>query len=627
MKIQGYSKLTIKKVDMDKRTFEGIATTPTTDRVGDIVESEGAKFKLPLPLLWQHDSGDPIGWIHEAKVTSDGIAVKGEVADVPEPGALKERLLDAWQKIKYKLVAGLSIGFNALEYAEIKGTWGYRFTSWEWLELSAVTIPANQEATITAIKSAVKTLAASGHKFSGVSDRLKTKGIADMKTLREQLTELKEARTMKAARLSEIADAIKDESASTEEVAEFDSLEVEIGKLDNDIRIKSAEVVNAAKAQPVTSPVKAPAVHIKSNDTDDKFEGQSYTRFVIAKALAHLTQVSPLAIATQRGWHKSNPTLFNVIKAAVEGGGAGSGEWGAELVAADARYTGDFIEFLKSRTVFDRLGLREIPANVQVKGQDGTATGYWVGESKAIPASAQDFSAVNLTPLKVAALAVVSNELLRDSSPAAEMLVRDSLADASAQRIDATFLSTSAASAGVSPAGILNGVSAKSTAGNDGDGVAADLKALYADFITAKNASGLALVMNPALGKALSLMRNALGQYEYPSITQDGGTLLGDSAVTGDNVNASHFILLKPSDIYKIGDLGVEVSISREATIEMDGAPAMDSQAPTGASGAMVNMFQTESTAIKVVRPINFAKRRASAVQYVGDAAYGAAST
>ena len=130
---------------------------------------------------------------------------------------------------------------------------------------------------------------------------------------------------------------------------------------------------------------------------------------------------------------------------AVAGHGAGSGEAGAELVQADARFTGDFISYLYAQTVYNRLGLREVPANVTIKGQDGAATGYWVGESKGIPASKADFSTVSLTPLKVAALAVASMELLRDSTPAAEQLIRDALVAAAAQRIDATFVSATAA--------------------------------------------------------------------------------------------------------------------------------------------------------------------------------------
>ena len=69
---------------------------------------------------------------------------------------------------------------------------------------------------------------------------------------------------------------------------------------------------------------------------------------------------------------------------------------------------------LYAATVYDKLPLRRVPANVTIKGQDGANTGYWVGESKSIPASVADFSTVNLTPLKVGAITVSSNELLRD---------------------------------------------------------------------------------------------------------------------------------------------------------------------------------------------------------------------
>lgn len=339
------------------------------------------------------------------------------------------------------------------------------------------------------------------------------------------------------------------------------------------------------------------------------------------------TYCPPSAIAAQR-WGKSNPTLVQIIKAGeVAGGGSASGEWGAELVQADTRYTGDFINFLYAATAYDKLPLRQVPANVVIKGQDGAATGYWVGQSKAIPPSAADFSTVTLSPLKVAALAVLSNELLRDSTPAAEQLVRDALVNASAQRVDSTFFSTTAASAGVSPAGILNGLSAGSTAGNDGTGLRADVKALYSGFITAHNASNLMFVMNPSLAKSIQLMVNALGQTEFPGITTAGGTLLGDNVVTGDNVDANALILLKPSDIYRIGDLGVQVSVSNQATIEQNTTPTGDTATPAAASADITSMFQEESTAIKVVRPINFAKRRSSAVAYISDADYGAASS
>ena len=619
---KAYSTFTIKssqKNDDGSRTFEGIASTPTPDGVNDIMEPKGAQFKLPMPLLWQHDSGDPIGWITHAKVTNEGIEVKGKVADIPEEGKLKDRLLEAWQKIKIGLVRGLSIGFRPLEYNWIEATGGMHALKWKWHELSAVTIPMNEEATITAIKSA-----AIGHKvISGVTEKqVRSKGRTKM-SLREQLAMLTEARATKVARLGELTDAVKNKTASSEEVSEFDEVTGEIEAADNDIRLKKAEIVTASTAEPVPLSVKSGVtIMTKKADPDDKFKGQAFTRMLIAKAVARLDDVSPVVVAEKR-WGRTNPMLLNLIKTAVAGGGSGSGEWGAELVQADARFTGDFIEFLYSMTVYDKLPLRQIPANVTVKGQDGAATGYWTGESKPIKVSKADFSTVSLTPLKVGAIAVVSNELLRDSSPAAEQLVRDTLVEASAQRVDTTFLSADAASAGASPAGLLNGVSGGTTAGNDGAGLRADIKALYATFITAKNASGLVLVMNPALAKAIQLLVNTLGQTEFPGITQNGGTLLGDPVVTGDNVASNDLILLKPSDIYRIGDLGVQVSLSREATIEMADDPAGASDTPVAQANYPVSMWQTESTAFKVVRPINYAKRRSGVVQFITDAAYG----
>lgn len=153
---RAYSVLQVKAAEdaSGKRVFTGTATTPSTDRSGDIVEPGGAEFSLPLPLLWQHNSSDPIGWVTSATVKSTGIEIVGEIANVEEAGSLKDRLDLAWQMLKAKLVQGLSIGFNSIESNRIENTWSYRYVKWQWLELSAVTIPANGDCSINAIKSA-----------------------------------------------------------------------------------------------------------------------------------------------------------------------------------------------------------------------------------------------------------------------------------------------------------------------------------------------------------------------------------------------------------------------------------------------------------------------------------------
>lgn len=149
---RAYSMLEVKGMDDDKREIEGIASTPTPDRVGDIVEPLGAKFKVPMPLLWQHQHDKPVGEVTFAKPTKAGIPFRAKIAKIDEAGTLKDRLDEAWQSVKAKLVRAVSIGFRSLEHSYIDGTGGIRFESWEWMELSLVTIPANSEATIDAVK-------------------------------------------------------------------------------------------------------------------------------------------------------------------------------------------------------------------------------------------------------------------------------------------------------------------------------------------------------------------------------------------------------------------------------------------------------------------------------------------
>lgn len=144
---RAYSVLEIKEMDEDSGVITGIASTPTPDRMGDVVLPEGAVYELPLPLLWQHNSGEPIGHVTAAKVTRKGIEITAEVAR-----GVSDEIDRAWKLIKAGLVRGLSIGFRGIDTEQIPNSWGVIFEKWEWLELSCVTIPANAEATIQTIK-------------------------------------------------------------------------------------------------------------------------------------------------------------------------------------------------------------------------------------------------------------------------------------------------------------------------------------------------------------------------------------------------------------------------------------------------------------------------------------------
>ncbi|MPW52652.1 peptidase U35 [Moraxella catarrhalis] len=151
---KAYSTLQIKSVtdNDDERIITGIATTPSTDRDDDILEPLGAKFALPIPLLWQHNHNQPIGEVIQATVTEKGIEIVAKIAKIDERGTLKDRIDEAWQSIKSGLIKGLSVGFKIKEYSYIENSWGLHIKEWEWWELSIVTIPANGDAVITSVK-------------------------------------------------------------------------------------------------------------------------------------------------------------------------------------------------------------------------------------------------------------------------------------------------------------------------------------------------------------------------------------------------------------------------------------------------------------------------------------------
>lgn len=149
---RAYSVFSVKEMDDSRRVFRGIATTPAPDRMGDTVDPMGVSFKNPLPLLHQHDHRLPIGLVRFEKPTEKGVEFEAEIPVIQEPGALKDRVDTAWGEIKYGLVRAVSIGFRALKYS-FRDDDGIDFHKTEVFELSSVTIPANAQALISAVKS------------------------------------------------------------------------------------------------------------------------------------------------------------------------------------------------------------------------------------------------------------------------------------------------------------------------------------------------------------------------------------------------------------------------------------------------------------------------------------------
>lgn len=663
---RAYSTLEVKALDDEKRVITGIASTPSPDRMQDVVEPKGAQFKLPIPFLWQHNHDEPIGHVTDAKVTQKGIEVSVQLTQVEEPGKLKDRLDEAWQSIKSGLVRGLSIGFSAKEFEQIPGSWGLRFLSWEWFELSAVTIPANAEATITSVKSIDREQrAALGIKSVPVvritpagASAIKTKTIKvpkpqegnDMKTTAEQIAEFEATRVSKAAEMEAIMTKAAEagETLDADQSEQFDTLEAEIAAIDKHIgRLKQMQKAQAANAKPVTEEAGAQRmanvktldfkeVQVRAKNTQKLEPGIAFARAAKCLALGHLEHRDAIGIA--KSLYEGQDSIIAatqrlVTKAAVAAATTSDATWAGPLVGDETSVFADFVEYLRPQTILGRFGtngipsLRRVPFRVPLIGQTSGGDGYWVGEGQAKPLTKFDFERKTLEPLKVANIAVATMEVIRNSSPAADGIIRDQLAAALRERLDIDFIDPAkAAVAGVSPASILNGVAGIPSSGNTADDVRADIRALFNAFIAANNAPTSGVWLMPATtALALSLMQNPLGQAEFPGISMTGGELFGLPVIVSEYIPTSSagavVALVNASDIYLGDEGGVDLSMSTEASLQMDNAP----DNPTTASTVLVSLWQRNLVGFRAERAINWARRRASAVAYLTGVNWGAA--
>jgi HK97 family phage major capsid protein len=228
----------------------------------------------------------------------------------------------------------------------------------------------------------------------------------------------------------------------------------------------------------------------------------------------------------------------------------------------------------------------------------------------------------------VANIAVTTMELLRDSSPSAEVLVRDSLAGALAERMDIDFVDpTKAAAANVSPASITNGVAPITSVGRGAVEIRLDIKALFETFIAANNAptSGV-WIMSSVTALALSLLVNPLGQPEFPGVNMNGGVLYGLPVITSQYVPTDtaggYVFLVNASDIYFADEGGVEVDMSTEASLNMVDNPTQASDSPPVPT-QVVSLWQTNSVGFRAERTVNWSKRRPSAVAVLDGVNWG----
>jgi uncharacterized protein len=161
------SRLEVKSVDEEARTFKGLASTKDLDFGGDVVEkgafkrtlSNWRKSKRVMPLLDSHNYGsvrNVVGKMLKGEETDEGLEVEFEVIDGPDGD-------EVFRRIKGGYVDGLSIGYEPVkirrpsEDDRLKGIWRF-LEEVKLVEISVVLWPMNPNARIDT--SSVKSLLA-----------------------------------------------------------------------------------------------------------------------------------------------------------------------------------------------------------------------------------------------------------------------------------------------------------------------------------------------------------------------------------------------------------------------------------------------------------------------------------
>ncbi len=620
-----YGTLELRSTNDELREFDGIANTCLEDDHGTIIEPSGARFSLPMPLLFQHDQSTPVGEITEARLIDGKWHVKGTIRKVDEPGFVKDITDRAWHNVKHKLMRGLSIGFKPLKQQ------ANRFLVWAWRELSIVTLPSNSDCSIIAVRSAF--VAASGDTKSsspGVSGTPNPKRQPKM-TIQEQVTQYENTRAAKVAARDSLMDKASSEGRTLDETESesFDNLDAEVRSIDdhltrlNSVRLdteKRAVPVNGATSSSTASDIRGGAVVRTPHITvrPNTIPGLGFARYVMSLVAARGNRYEAAEYARQ-AFGDSGEEIAVMHRAAVAPGTTVQATFAAPLVTTN--YINEFLELLRPATLLGRIpGLRHVPFNTSMPAQTAGGTYKWVGQGKMKPVTNAQYASVTLGFAKASGIIVLTEELVKLSTPSAQEAVRDEMIKGIQQFLDGQFVdATVAAVANVNPASITNGVAGTAASGTTGAAARTDVAARVAAFAAANyNLGGLVVLMSQSTAFTLGLAIHATtGEPAFPNLGINGGSLLGIPVVTSEAVGAQIIFVHAPS-ILIADEGGIEIDVSREASLQLDSVPTD----PPDATTVLTSLWQANLVGLRVERYITWGKARSTAVDRITGVAY-----
>jgi HK97 family phage prohead protease len=648
-----------------------ILSDATPDRYGDVIAVEGwqlANFKRNPIALFSHDPKFIVGKWKNLRVES--ASLRGDL-ELAQEGT-SERIDEIRRLVSAGILKAVSVGFKPIEHEAIdkEDPWGgVRYTKSELVETSLVAVPANPNALAVAKSFGISpdTLRLVFAKHGTEDETTRRRDIRakhgepqhrndrrGAMTLAQRIQNIEASIVAKRAALDAILESMDDSNVKDDELQGMNDLNGEIAKLEkiHDGLIESEKRLarasdngggtNGNRSRELTvihdqrrtngngqehEEVRSPVVHRGGRKKD----------FTLLDLLARAGVVTirakewgiPVDVARQRIYGEDLETreiCDIVVRGAVAPAMTTVTGWAAELV--QPRYEA-LLPLLMPKAILTRLAPRGLALDFGTAGRivipsrqrTPSLAGSFVGEGMPIPVRQGAFTSLQLTRKKVGVISVWTREMEDASTPAIEGVIREAIQDDTSVVVDSILIDANAATV-IRPAGLLNGVAAlTATTGGGLNALVGDILQLVGAITTATygNLRNLVWLMNPAQTLSASLTgAAATGVYPFKDEIARG-TLANIPIIDSATVPAKTVILVDAADFVSVGGGAPRFDMSDSATIHMEDTTPLE-LVGTGSPGTVASpqrsLFQTDSLALRMVMPLNWANRRTGTVAW-----------
>ena len=326
---------------------------------------------------------------------------------------------------------------------------------------------------------------------------------------------LHEIRQKKAAKVAEARNILtvaetEKRSLNAAEQAAFDAIKTEVTNLEG--HEARAQFVEEAERRTACEPVDASRASLEARvSVVDAINAQIENR-ALTGALAEFNAEQKRQGVQARGVLVPQ-SLFNETRAAQTTTTA------AGIVPEDFRPE-EFVGLLRNSMVVQSLGARVLPnlrGDVTIPRQATTSTAQWLAEGDALTDSGMTFDSIGLKPKHVGAITELSRQLLQQSNPSIEALVRDDFIQVVSLAVDKALIHGDGVK---QPEGLLTAAT--------GTGTLATLS--WATVLTVlqglalKNITPNAWLTHP---KVATILRKTLREAGLPGYLLDNGQLAG----------------------------------------------------------------------------------------------------